>query len=438
MKKRNNVLWLRVEMCRVSLVTDRSEQQQENPVKGLHTNSTHSMKQEAVTDTATASNPTFVTQKSAGESVLVPHIMSDMDAPSEMEVDVDKDMAEQPGPSVQPVDAIENPKSPFAPVPAESEQQQLQNQTEAPARNNVMATTSSGTGSVSIALHPLVIMNVAEHWTRSKAQEDRLAVVGALIGRQKGRCMEIMNSFELQVDLIDNMTIINRDYYEQKESQFKQVFPDLDFLGWYAIGEAPTARDIRMHKQICEINESPVFLLLNPQNRQSRLPISMYESVIDLVGGEATLLFSPVAFSLETEEAERIGLDHMARLSSTTSNSDVGASVASDHLRVQFSAVKMLRDRVRIIRDYVVDAKRGNVQWNSDILREAHSLSSRLPLVTSDEFKDEFYNQCNEVALMAYLGSLTKGTNTMNQFVNKFITLYERQGSGRRMRGLFF
>ena len=35
---------------------------------------------------------------------------------------------------------------------------------------NVMA--SSGTvGSVSVSLHPLVIMNISEHWTRLRAQE---------------------------------------------------------------------------------------------------------------------------------------------------------------------------------------------------------------------------------------------------------------------------
>lgn len=37
---------------------------------------------------------------------------------------------------------------------------------------NVMA--SSGTvGSVSVSLHPLVIMNVSEHWTRIRAQEGK-------------------------------------------------------------------------------------------------------------------------------------------------------------------------------------------------------------------------------------------------------------------------
>jgi COP9 signalosome complex subunit 6 len=41
----------------------------------------------------------------------------------------------------------------------------------------------------------------------------------------------------------------------------------------------------------------------------------MYESIIDLVNNEATVLFVEINYTLVTEEAERIGLDHMARLS---------------------------------------------------------------------------------------------------------------------------
>lgn len=43
----------------------------------------------------------------------------------------------------------------------------------------------------------------------------------------------------------------------------------------------------------------------------------MYESVIDLVNGEATMLFVPLTYTLATEEAERIGVDHVARMCST-------------------------------------------------------------------------------------------------------------------------
>lgn len=47
----------------------------------------------------------------------------------------------------------------------------------------------------------------------------------------------------------------------------KQVFKDLDFLGWYTTGDQPTEQDIKIHKQICEINECPVMLQLSPQSR---------------------------------------------------------------------------------------------------------------------------------------------------------------------------
>lgn len=44
----------------------------------------------------------------------------------------------------------------------------------------------------------------------------------------------------------------------------KQVFSDMDFIGWYITGDSANSMDIKIHKQICEINESPIMLKLNP------------------------------------------------------------------------------------------------------------------------------------------------------------------------------
>lgn len=61
---------------------------------------------------------------------------------------------------------------------------------------------------------------------------------------------------------------------------------------------------------ICKIN----YIVLQ------KLPVSLFESVIDIVAGEATMLFVPLTYTLATEEAERIGVDHVVRMST----SDVG------------------------------------------------------------------------------------------------------------------
>ncbi|KAK0180253.1 hypothetical protein PV327_005917 [Microctonus hyperodae] len=301
---------------------------------------------------------------------------------------------------------------------------------------------SSGTvGSVSVSLHPLVIMNVSEHWTRIRAQErGEKLVYGAVIGKQKGRHIEIMNSFELVFSIIGGDVIIDRDYYNTKEEHFKQVFSDMDFLGWYTTGDVPNERDISVHKQLCIINESPVLLKLDPRPKNTeQLSVSMYESVIDLVAGEATMLFVPLTYTLATEEAERIGVDHVARM---CTNDQGESSLVAEHLMAQHSAIKMLHSRVKLVLSYLQAVESGELKSNHEIMRAARSLAHHLPVLNSDKFKADFYNQCNDFGLMTYLGIITKGCNDINQFVNKFNILYDRSGMGpthmRRMRSLFF
>ncbi|XP_012272793.1 COP9 signalosome complex subunit 6 [Orussus abietinus] len=302
----------------------------------------------------------------------------------------------------------------------------------------VRVMASSGTvGSVSVSLHPLVIMNISEHWTRLRAQAgtDQL-VYGALIGKQKGRNIEIMNSFELLFTCFGDDVIIDMDYYTVKEEQFKQVFSEMDFLGWYTTGDLPNEWDIRVHKQLCGINESPVLLKLDPRCKNSdQLSVSMYESVIDLVAGEATMLFVPLTYTLATEEAERIGVDHVARM---CSNDQGGSSLVAEHLMAQHSAIKMLHSRVKLVLRYVQAVQTGELKGNHEILRAACSLGHRLPVLNSPKFRSDFYNQCNDFGLMTYLGIITKGCNDINQFANKFNIVYDRQVMGRRLRSLFF
>ncbi|EMP24814.1 COP9 signalosome complex subunit 6 [Chelonia mydas] len=252
-----------------------------------------------------------------------------------------------------------------------------------------------------------------------------------------------MNSFELLSHTVEENIVIDKEYYYTKEEQFKQVFKDMEFLGWYTTGGPPDQSDIHVHKQVCEIIESPLFLKLNPMTKHTDLPVSVFESVIDIINGEATMLFAELTYTLATEEAERIGVDHVARMTATVvawrvdRHGGAGGGVA-EHLIAQHSAIKMLHSRVKLILEYVKASEAGEVPFNHEILREAYALCHCLPVLSTDKFKTDFYDQCNDVGLMAYLGTITKTCNTMNQFVNKFNILYDRQGIGRRMRGLFF
>lgn len=119
------------------------------------------------------------------------------------------------------------------------------------------------------------------------------------------------------------------------------------------------------------------------------MPVNLYESVIDLVNGEATMLFVPLQYTLATEEAERIGVDHVARMSSNDSGE---SSLVAEHLTAQHSAIKMLYSRVRLVLEYMKAVQNGQLPRNHEILREAYSLCHRLPVVDGARFRQDFYN----------------------------------------------
>lgn len=44
-------------------------------------------------------------------------------------------------------------------------------------------------------------------------------VFGALLGVQKGRQVEISNSFELAVDIVNDSAVLDKEYFSAKEEQ---------------------------------------------------------------------------------------------------------------------------------------------------------------------------------------------------------------------------
>lgn len=95
----------------------------------------------------------------------------------------------------------------------------------------------------------------------------------------------------------------------------RQVFKDFDYLGWYSTGPEPTAAEIHVHEQFATFNESPLYVQLFPNvvATSKDLPIAVYESVIDIVDGKAQTLFVKSQYRVETMEAERIAVNHVAK-----------------------------------------------------------------------------------------------------------------------------
>jgi COP9 signalosome complex subunit 6 len=280
-----------------------------------------------------------------------------------------------------------------------------------------------------LKLHPLVIVNVSDHFTRIRAQTHSHhlpRVLGCLLGIQTGRSVEIFNSFELKYDVLDELIVLDRGFLTQKQEQYKKVFPKYDILGWYSTGTGVQVADMQVHKALADINESPLYMLLDPtiNHGAKDLPITIFESELHVIEGVPTPIFVKSVYTIETVEAERISVDHVARI--TPSGGSSGATQLAAHLMGLHSAIKMLSRRIKVLHHLLLSFSKGELPIDHSLLRQVSSLVRRLPAIDSAQFQEEFLTEYNDTLLMTYLAGITKGTSTLNELVEKFNVAYEK------------
>ncbi|KAJ7568300.1 hypothetical protein O6H91_01G026700 [Diphasiastrum complanatum] len=298
----------------------------------------------------------------------------------------------------------------------------------------------SSSSGLTFKLHPLVIVNVSDHFTRIKAQSGvgttgsrpHPRVYGCVIGIQSGRTVEILNSFELQYD--PDLDSIDRPFLELKQEQYRKVFPKYDILGWYSTGSDVQDNDMQIHKALIDINESPIYVLLNPaiNHAQKDLPVTIFESELHVIDGVPSMIFVRSAYTIETVEAERISVDHVAHIKPSDGSS--AATQLAAHLTGMHSAIKMLNSRIKVLHNLLSAIQKGEAPYEHALLRQICSLMRRLPAVDSPKFQDNFLMEYNDTLLMTYLATITKCSGTINELVEKYNTAYDKQSRrGGRM-----
>ncbi|KAG6910568.1 hypothetical protein DXG01_009518 [Tephrocybe rancida] len=228
-------------------------------------------------------------------------------------------------------------------------------------------------------------------------------VLGALLGTQAGREVEIVNTFELALTEEDEERL-DEEFLVSRRDQYKQVFPSLEFIGWYTVTPYPTSRHIAFHDQATTSS-------VNAQT----LPFKAYEPSVEIRERTSRSVFIEVPYNVETGEAERIAVDWTARGGGT------GTSLES-HLQTQRSAVKMLHERILVLVKYITDVIAGQAKKDHATLRSLAALVASLPATENKAFRDEFTTEYADVQLTAVLSSLTKSANILNDLFHSSST----------------
>jgi len=284
-------------------------------------------------------------------------------------------------------------------------------------------------------LHPLVLINISDHVVRFRSAGRSERVLGALLGAQEGRRIDVHNSFELvSQEETGGARSLDLEFFQQRLSQYLEVFPRYEFLGWYSTGPQPEEADKALHRKIQEVgaNENPFAILVDADkmtrekaSQSEELPVKVYDATIHIEQGEAKVTWNEVPYIIDTLEAERIAVNHVAKSATTAA-----AGYSSDftqHTSGLSNSVVMLSNRIKELLEHVKEVKEGRAPKNPEVLRQTLSICQALQSVQPAALQKEFCGEYNDATLVVLLATLTKVCANTSDLLDKFQLAYDRK-----------
>ncbi|KAI7711996.1 hypothetical protein KC353_g8580, partial [Hortaea werneckii] len=185
---------------------------------------------------------------------------------------------------------------------------------------NPLVTTKAPETSLSVQLHPLVLLTISDYITRHTLRQQQGPVFGAIIGQQNGRNFTLENAFECKLAESDGNVMLDREWFAERLEQYKDVHkaPALDLIALFTMApiEGPQPVHLPVLKQVQEMtNTEGIMMLLFhgsmvDQLQGGKLPITLWETVHEQDGQTK---FRELSFEVETGDAEMIGVDFVAK-----------------------------------------------------------------------------------------------------------------------------
>ncbi|SCV67292.1 BQ2448_5938 [Microbotryum intermedium] len=296
-----------------------------------------------------------------------------------------------------------------------------------------MATTDTllSLSSRSVVVHPLVLLSIQDHLARV-AKGTHKRVVGILLGQDNPGAagINVANSFAVPFEEDDKdprTWFLDHDYIEAMNDMFKKVNAREKLIGWYHTGPKLRSSDLEINQVIKRYTPKPVMVIVDVRPDAERgggvgIPTDAYFAVEEIKDdGTATQqTFMHVPSSIEAEEAEEIGVEHLLR---DIKNLSVGT--LSSRVSDQLSSLRGLQSRLNEIKDYLQAVVDGAMPVNHQIMYNLQDMFNLLPNLEAAENAGQgeqgtrrpFTVATNDQLLVMYLSSLIRAVIALHDLV---------------------
>ncbi|KAK3114587.1 proteasome regulatory particle subunit [Teratosphaeriaceae sp. CCFEE 6253] len=229
-----------------------------------------------------------------------------------------------------------------------------------------------------VSVAPLVLLSAADHYGRS-AKGTRRRVVGVLLGQNDGKSVRVSNSFAVPFEEDDkdpSVWFLDHNYVESMNDMFKKVNAREKLIGWYHSGPKLRASDLEINELFKRYTPNPLLVIIDVQPKEVGVPTDAYFAVEEIKddGTTTTKTFVHTPSTIEAEEAEEIGVEHLLR-----DIRDVAVGTLSTRITSQLQSLQGLHIRLLDIGRYLQKVLDGQLPINHAILGNLQDVFNLLP-----------------------------------------------------------
>ncbi|KAK1072565.1 proteasome regulatory particle subunit [Friedmanniomyces endolithicus] len=229
-----------------------------------------------------------------------------------------------------------------------------------------------------VTVAPLVLLSTADHYGRS-AKGTRKRVVGVLLGQNDGKSVRVSNSFAVPFEEDEkdpSVWFLDHNYVESMNDMFKKVNAREKLIGWYHSGPKLRASDLEINELFKRYTPNPLLVIIDVQPKDVGVPTDAYFAVEEIKddGTTTSKTFVHTPGTIEAEEAEEIGVEHLLR-----DIRDVAVGTLSTRITSQLQSLQGLHLRLQDIGSYLQRVLDGDLPVNHAILANLQDVFNLLP-----------------------------------------------------------
>lgn len=219
---------------------------------------------------------------------------------------------------------------------------------------------------------------------------------------------------------------------------FKKVNAREKLIGWYHSGPKLRASDLEINELFKRYTPNPLLVIIDVQPKEVGVPTDAYFAIEEIKddGTTTTKTFVHTPSTIEAEEAEEIGVEHLLR-----DIRDVAVGTLSTRITAQLQSLQGLHLRLREIGTYLQKVLDGELPVNHAILGNLQDIFNLLPnLTTPPASRTNGINQVenselaramrvktNDQLMTIYLSSLVRAITAFHDLIDNKIQNRQQQ-----------